>query len=49
MKPDPRVPKDTLLWAALQNASGGSWAGSVYDIDRITDLLEKGLKAEKSE
>ena len=49
LKPDPRVPKDTLLWAALQNASGGSWAGSVYDIDRITDLLEKGLKAEKSE
>ena len=49
LKPNPKVPKDTLLWAALQNASGGSWAGSVYDVDRITDLLEKGLKAEKSE
>ena len=49
LKPDPKVPKDTLLWAVLQNASGGSWAGSVYDVDRITDLLEKGLKAENSE
>ena len=48
LKPDPKVPKDTLLWAALQNASGGSWAGSVYDVDRITDLLEKGLKAENN-
>ncbi len=27
---DPRVPADTHLWAALQSASGGSWAGCVY-------------------
>ncbi len=46
LKPDPRVPSDTRLWAALQNASGGSWAGCVYDANRITELLEKGLKTE---
>ena len=49
LKPDPKVPNDTKLWAALQNASGGSWAGSVYDIDRITELLEKGMEAEKAD
>lgn len=46
LKPDPRVPADTRLWAALQNASGGSWSGCVYDADRISELLEKGLEAE---
>ncbi|MDP7655532.1 MAG: YjhG/YagF family D-xylonate dehydratase, partial [Roseibacillus sp.] len=31
LAPDPRLPADTRLWAALQNASGGSWGGCVYD------------------
>jgi putative YjhG/YagF family dehydratase len=44
---DPRVPADTRLWAALQNASGGSWGGCVYDADRVTKLLELGLNAER--
>jgi putative YjhG/YagF family dehydratase len=43
---DPRVSSDTRLWAALQNASGGSWAGCVYDSERIARLLEAGLAAE---
>ncbi len=46
LRPDPRVPADTRLWAALQNASGGTWAGCVYDTDRIARLLELGLAAE---
>ncbi len=46
LKPDPRVPADTRLWAALQSASGGSWGGCVYDADRITTLMAKGLAAE---
>lgn len=46
--PDPRVPADTRIWAALQNASGGSWGGCVHDADRITALLEAGLAATKS-
>jgi xylonate dehydratase len=37
---DPRVPTDTRLWAALQNASGGSWGGCVYDADALIARLE---------
>ncbi len=36
---DPDLPDDTRLWAALQNASGGTWAGSVYDVDAILNAL----------
>jgi len=45
LAPDPRLPSDTRLWAALQQASGGSWAGCVYDVDRIVRLLEAGERA----
>ncbi len=48
LRPDPRVPVDTRLWAALQNASGGSWGGCVYDADRIAALLELGRRAEQT-
>jgi putative YjhG/YagF family dehydratase len=46
LRRDERVPADTRLWAALQDASGGSWAGCVYDVDRIAHLLELGKAAE---
>lgn len=49
LHPDSSVPDDTRLWSALQNASGGSWAGCVYDPERIVRLLELGLKAEGRE
>jgi putative YjhG/YagF family dehydratase len=42
---DPDLPADTRLWAALQEASGGPWAGSVYDVERIVRLLEAGRRA----
>lgn len=42
---DAELPDDTRLWAALQEASGGAWRGSVYDTDRIIRLLEAGRKA----
>ncbi|CRF28754.1 dihydroxy-acid dehydratase [Mycobacterium tuberculosis] len=45
LAPDPGLPDDTRLWAALQGASGGTWRGSVYDADRIITLLEAGKKA----
>lgn len=45
---DPRVPPDTHLWAALQNACGGSWQGCIHDPDRIARLLELGLQAERN-
>ncbi|WP_424767996.1 YjhG/YagF family D-xylonate dehydratase [Paenibacillus sp. sgz302251] len=40
---DPDLPEDTRLWAALQAASGGTWRGCVYDVDRIVKLLEAGM------
>lgn len=45
MLPDERLPDDTRLWAALQNASGGTWGGCIYDVDRIIELLEAGKQA----
>jgi putative YjhG/YagF family dehydratase len=41
-------PSDTRLWAALQAASGGSWGGSVFDVDRIRHLLDLGARAEEN-
>lgn len=45
LAPDPQLPEDTRLWAALQQAGGGSWGGCVYDVDRIVELLEAGRRA----
>ncbi|MBM7570314.1 YjhG/YagF family D-xylonate dehydratase [Aquibacillus albus] len=45
----PELPDDTRLWAALQTVSGGIWKGSVYDVDRIIEVLEAGEKALKNE
>jgi xylonate dehydratase len=39
LSPDPQLPDDTRLWAALQEASGGTWGGAVFDTDRIIALL----------
>jgi putative YjhG/YagF family dehydratase len=35
LAPDPDLPDDTRLWAALQQASGGTWGGCVYDVQAI--------------
>jgi dihydroxyacid dehydratase/phosphogluconate dehydratase len=35
LRADPRLPDDTKLWAALQQASGGAWGGCVYDAAEI--------------
>ncbi|MFP6887501.1 MAG: dihydroxy-acid dehydratase, partial [Opitutales bacterium] len=45
LQADPRLPKDTRLWAALQNVSGGTWGGCVYDVDAIVNTLEAGQEA----
>jgi putative YjhG/YagF family dehydratase len=45
LKPDPDLPADTRLWALLQQVSGGTWGGCVYDVDRIEQVLRAGLKA----
>ena len=38
------LPDDTRLWAALQDLCGGTWAGCVYDVDRILRTLEAGKR-----
>ena len=45
LAPDADLPADTRLWAALTRASGGAWAGCVYDVERI---LETGLPPERN-
>jgi hypothetical protein len=45
LAPAAALPDDTRLWAALQRASGGTWAGCVYDVDRIVAVLEAGRRA----
>jgi dihydroxyacid dehydratase/phosphogluconate dehydratase len=39
LRPHPALPEDTRLWAALVEASGGIWAGCVYDVDAIAARL----------
>ncbi|QEL17888.1 YjhG/YagF family D-xylonate dehydratase [Limnoglobus roseus] len=39
LQPDPGLPADTRLWAALQHASGGVWGGCVYDVEKIVEKL----------
>ena len=39
LAPHPQLPEDTRLWAMLQNASGGTWGGCVYDAEAIGKRL----------
>ncbi|HXA94769.1 MAG TPA: YjhG/YagF family D-xylonate dehydratase [Candidatus Dormibacteraeota bacterium] len=39
LAPDPKLPDDTRLWAALQQAGGGAWGGCVYDVGAIISAL----------
>jgi dihydroxyacid dehydratase/phosphogluconate dehydratase len=39
--PDADLSDDTRLWAALQNVSGGTWGGCVYDVDAIVQALAR--------
>jgi putative YjhG/YagF family dehydratase len=40
LKPGDNLPDDTRLWAALQNVSGGTWAGCIFDVDKIIEILD---------
>jgi len=40
LAPDPALPAATRLWAALQDASGGTWGGCVFDVDAIARKLQ---------
>jgi putative YjhG/YagF family dehydratase len=41
LAPADHLPDDTRLWAALQQAGGGTWGGCVYDVETILDLIER--------
>lgn len=41
LAPDPDLPDDTKLWAALQSLSGGTWRGCVYDVPRILEQIRR--------
>jgi dihydroxyacid dehydratase/phosphogluconate dehydratase len=43
LAPHPSLPDDTRLWAALQQAGGGTWGGCVYDVDAIVATLARGM------
>jgi putative YjhG/YagF family dehydratase len=45
LSPDPQLPDETRLWAALQDVSGGPWGGSVYDVDAILRVIAAGKRA----
>jgi xylonate dehydratase len=47
LAPDPALPADTRIWAALQEASGGVWGGCVFDADAIQAIVTAGLHATK--
>ncbi len=49
LSPDPDLPADTRLWAALQKIGGGAWGGCVYDDDLIVKTLEAGMAAREAE
>jgi putative YjhG/YagF family dehydratase len=44
LAPDPALPPETRLWAALQDVSGGTWGGCVFD----TEAILRAMKAPTS-
>ncbi len=49
LREHPKLPSDSRLRAALQSASGGTWGGCVFDVDRIIETLEAGKKVLQKE
>lgn len=45
LAPDPSLPNDTRIWAALQDVSGGPWGGAVYDPEAVLKVIEAGKRA----
>ncbi|WP_437230302.1 YjhG/YagF family D-xylonate dehydratase [Planctomicrobium sp. SH661] len=41
LTPDPDLPNDTRMWALLQQLSGGTWGGCVYDATALENALKK--------
>lgn len=45
LAPDPLLPNDSRLWAALQEVSGGPWGGAVFDVERILEVIRLGSRS----
>ena len=45
LAPHSNLPGDTRLWSAMQDISGGTWGGCVFDVDSILETLRAGKKA----
>ncbi len=41
---DPQLPDDTRLWALLQQLSGGTWGGCVYDAEALAMLVAQAAR-----
>jgi putative YjhG/YagF family dehydratase len=41
LSPNAQLPRETRLWAALQDVSGGTWGGCVFDVDEIVKRLAR--------
>lgn len=41
LAPNPALPDDTKLWAALQQLGGGTWGGCIYDVERILERINR--------
>jgi putative YjhG/YagF family dehydratase len=41
LAPNSALPEDTKLWAALQQLSGGTWGGCVYDAEAVIAALKR--------
>ncbi len=44
---DAAMPDDSRIWAALQDVSGGTWGGAVYDAESILEAIAAGKRALK--
>jgi dihydroxyacid dehydratase/phosphogluconate dehydratase len=44
LAPDPDLPPETRIWAALQQLGGGTWGGCVYDADAILGAVQAGME-----
>ena len=42
---DEKLPDDTRIWAVLQDASGGTWGGAVFDAESIVRVVTAGQQA----
>jgi putative YjhG/YagF family dehydratase len=48
LAPDPMLPEATRLWAILQDASGGTWAGCVFDVAAIEQKLREPRRGDRN-